>query len=268
MPPASWLPADDWLPEPSWPQPPDGWSWWTVTARPAPSAGSRALSQRGRPSFPLATRAAQSTVSLAALFPERARETASYGVARERYAAGSPPAPGVRTKAGREYYRPASERHESSLDNSTTHHLTRAALDPSEVAHAAQDVTAAADAAAAAPPGIRLSPLLRLVGEGVGNHVGNHGSNHGGVRARFTVGGPAAQALSQVLAPSLEAAVGRTAASGTTADEARPAKRGFRLGRRADRSAPRGTAAASDASDTRGAAPRGGTGPPLSTSQH
>ena len=93
-PPASWLPGDDWLPDPAWPPPPADWSWWTVTARPATAPGPQPLGRLGRPSFPVATRAAQSTVSLAALFPERAREGASYGAGPSGYAAGSAPHPG------------------------------------------------------------------------------------------------------------------------------------------------------------------------------
>ncbi|WP_141847582.1 hypothetical protein [Humibacillus xanthopallidus] len=197
-PPATWLPSDDWLPDPAWPAPPDGWSWWTVTARPANPAGPQVTVRSGRPSFPVATRAAQSTVSLAALFPERAREGASYGTGQTGYAAERAPAPAMRTKAGREYYVPASARAESMLDESGPHHLATGALDEGTVAHAAADVAAASDEAAAAPPGIRLSPLLRLVRDG------------SGVRAQFKVGGPAALALSEVLAPAVEAAVGRS----------------------------------------------------------
>jgi hypothetical protein len=193
-----------------------------VTARPA--IGPRPLGRLGRPSFPVATRAAQSTVSLAALFPERARDAGSYGTGRNGYAGGSASAPEVRTKAGREYYRPASERIESSLDDSTEHHLAITALDDRVVAHAAADVAAASDEAAAAPPGIRLSPLLRLVGDGAG------------VRAQFKVGGPAALALSEVLAPAVEAAVGRSGPGQVGRSGApRPAKRGF-FRRRSDRS--------------------------------
>ena len=232
-PPASWLPGDDWLPDPAWPPPPADWSWWTVTARPATAPGPQPLGRLGRPSFPVATRAAQSTVSLAALFPERAREGASYGAAPSGYAAGSAPAPGVRTKAGREYYRPASERAESRaeslLDDSAPHHLAAGALDEREIAHAAADVAAASSAAAAGSPGIRLSPLLRLVGDG------------SGVRAQFAVGGPAAAAISDVLAPAVEAAVGAAVGrSGRAADSSSAAtpprgRRGF-FRRRRDRS--------------------------------
>lgn len=223
VPPGSWLPGDDWLPDPTWPAPPDDWSWWTVTARPATPTGPKPLGRLGRPSFPVATRAAQSTVSLAALFPERARDGGSYGAGPSGYAAGSASAPQVRTKAGREYYRPASERIESSLDDSAPHHLAITALDDREVAHAAADVAAASDVAAAAPPGIRLSPLLRLVGDGAG------------VRAQFKVGGPAALALSEVLAPAVEAAVGRSGHGQVGSSGApRPAKRGF-FRRRSDR---------------------------------
>jgi hypothetical protein len=200
VPPATWLPGDDWLPDPGWPAPPDGWSWWTVTPRPSTAAGST-TGRSGRPSFPVATRAAQSTVSLAALFPERAREGAAYGTGPTGYAAAPASAPEVRTKAGREYYVPASARTESVLDEAVPHHLGSGALDDGTVAHAAADVTAASDEAAAAPPGIRLSPLLRLVGDG------------SGVRAQFKVGGPAAVALSDVLAPAVEAAVGRPVGS-------------------------------------------------------
>ena len=110
VPPASWLPGDDWLPDPAWPPPPDDWSWWTVTVRPATPTGPQALGRPGRPSFP-------------ARHPRRAVDGVARGAlpgagARRRrlrrraigYAAGSAPAAGVRTKAGREYYRPASER--------------------------------------------------------------------------------------------------------------------------------------------------------------
>ncbi|GAA2158680.1 hypothetical protein FHX52_2366 [Humibacillus xanthopallidus] len=198
VPPATWLPSDDWLPDPAWPAPPEGWSWWTVTARPATRTDQPAGSRSSRPSFPVATRAAQSTVSLAALFPERAREGASYGTGPTGYAAEPAHAPELRTKAGREYYVPASARAESKLDESGPHQLAAGALDEGTVAHAAADVAAASDEAAAAPPGIRLSPLLRLVGDG------------SGVRAQFRIGGAAALALSEVLAPSVEAAVGHS----------------------------------------------------------
>ncbi len=97
----------------------------------------------------------------------------SYGAGPSGYAAGSAPAPGVRTKAGREYYRPASERAESSPTPRRSAirrrtHLAAGALDEREIAHAAADVAAASSAAAAGSPGIRLSPLLRLVGDGSG----------------------------------------------------------------------------------------------------
>jgi hypothetical protein len=201
VPPAAWLPGDDWLPDPGWPAPPEGWSWWTVTARPAVAGGPATGGRSGRPSFPVATPAAQSTVSLAALFPERAREATAYGTGPTGYAAGPVPAPELRTKAGREYYVPASARTASVLDESGTHHLGTGTVDDGTVAHAAADVAAASDEAAAAPPGIRLSPLLRLVGD------------ESGVRAQFKVGGPAALALSEVLAPAVEAAVGRRGGS-------------------------------------------------------
>jgi hypothetical protein len=189
MPPSSWLPDHDWLPDPSWPAPPDGWSWWTVVAPQPGTAPDPRGRLAARPSFPVATRAAQSTVSLAALFPDRAREEVPYGTGSPGYAAGSPSTPEVRTKAGREYYVPASER-VTSVEAAV---LPGATLTGSRV-----DGTASGDGATAAPPGIRLSPLLRLVGDPTG------------VRARFTVGGPAARDLSDVLAPAIEAAVGRS----------------------------------------------------------
>jgi hypothetical protein len=147
-------------------------------------------------------------VSLAALFPERAREAASYGAGQAGYAAGPAAAPEVRTKAGREYYVPASARAESKLEESGSHHLATGTLDEGTVAHAAADVAEASSEAAAAPPGIRLSPLLRLVGD------------ESGVRAQFKIGAPAALALSEVLAPAVQAAVGRSGSGGESLDAA------------------------------------------------
>ena len=70
-PPSSWVPADDWLPEPEWPDPPVRWTFWTMDGGPDVSRGLRDRGRRSQVSFPVATVAAQSTVSLAALFPER-----------------------------------------------------------------------------------------------------------------------------------------------------------------------------------------------------
>ena len=77
-------------------------------------------------------------------------------------------------------------------------------------------------------PGIRLSPLLRLVGD------------RSGVRAQFTVGGPAAAAISDVMAPAVEATVGRSGrAVDRSSAETASSRRGFFRGRR-DRSDPGG----------------------------
>ncbi|WP_076263851.1 hypothetical protein [Intrasporangium flavum] len=70
-PPSSWVPADDWLPEPEWPDPPVRWTFWTMDNGPDVTRGLRDRGRRSQVSFPVATVAAQSTVSLAALFPER-----------------------------------------------------------------------------------------------------------------------------------------------------------------------------------------------------
>ncbi|MGW5240629.1 hypothetical protein ACWEOW_17000 [Monashia sp. NPDC004114] len=105
-PPATWVPQDEWLPDPSWPDPPAGWSFWTVTVRPTRPDPTGKAGKGTKVSFPVATAAAQSTVSLAALFPERGRyESPTFGGYGTTGVPDSPPE-GVPTKAGREYYRP------------------------------------------------------------------------------------------------------------------------------------------------------------------
>jgi len=252
MPPATWVPHDEWLPDPDWPEPPADWTFWSATA-PRPIAGAdhggddggrdggrggRGGNRLGRVSFPIATVAAQSTVSLAALFPERGRSggtTNGYGTYAGAVAgAGGATGPTGPTKAGREYYQPASAR-----SGSATHVLAGGApgqgggpngfgpggsvLDGAgsvlaDVLDVADGLgawgirtestgtqttgtgrpgtgTSATDAEETAKtPGIRLSPILRLV------------AHPSGLRAQFRVGGPVAAALADVMTPAIEAA--------------------------------------------------------------
>ena len=163
-PPSSWVPAEDWLPEPEWPDPPVRWTFWTMDGGPDVSRGLRVRGRRPQVSFPVATAAAQSTVSLAALFPERGGRGRSvhrgYGSSGSGSSAwiGSPyggsghgdapngsshggaaRASGVYERAGREYYRPRGsfDSYGSSV-LAGTHALsalegTRAGADPAAV---------------------------------------------------------------------------------------------------------------------------------------
>ncbi|GAA2471112.1 hypothetical protein [Terrabacter carboxydivorans] len=262
VPPPTWVPHDDWLPEPDWPEPPTDWTFWSVTAPPRRASGDgdgrgdRTGSRPRRVSFPLATVAAQSTVSLAVLFPERGRQG---GTAYGSSAADAPP-----TKAGREYYQPGgrteaarraragaggallggsvddghlgSELNGSEFHGSALHGAVLGGSSPNgsvsngsgsngsvsngsgsngSVLNGSAGVLV--DELSAAPghedepgsqhtsqdesqhegvmtPGIRLSPLLRLV------------AHPSGLRVQFRVGGPVAEALAEVMTPAIEAA--------------------------------------------------------------
>lgn len=231
-PPATWLPPDEWLPDPEWPEPPADWTFWSVTAR-QPRAGSRRAG-RGRlsgVSFPLATVAAQSTVSLAALFPERGRQGAAsaYG--------SSTGASGAATKAGREYYEPrgwgggssvgaASSPVGGSVLNGSAPTAPGRLLVQGEPAVADAETVHAEEAEeaeeAGVTPGIRLSPILRLV------------AHPSGLRVQFRVGGPVAAALAEVMTPAIEAATpGLTPTQGASSGRAAPGSpdRGGRGGR-------------------------------------
>ncbi|WP_186815197.1 hypothetical protein [Terrabacter aerolatus] len=237
MPPPTWVPHADWLPEPDWPEPPADWAFWSVASpQRVPGSGDgagatghdgRAVGGEGRGrirtgqvSFPVGTVAAQSTVSLAALFPGRGRQAGSAYVVG---AGDRPP-----TKAGREYYEPgghtdavSSSRSASDGWASSGPALEGPAFDgpaingaafegsavngsvlngsagvlvgevPADVATGTSDESETAGVLA---PGIRLSPLLRLV------------AHPSGLRVQFRVGGPVAAALAEVMTPAIEAA--------------------------------------------------------------
>jgi hypothetical protein len=261
MPPATWVPHAEWLPDPDWPEPPADWTYWAVTAprrddpdgraggvgraSPGTNGGGNRLGHR---SFPVATVAAQSTVSLAALFPERGR---SGGTTNGAYGSSAGPVAGAGgfgstgpLKAGREYYQPASARsgsaahvlaggaqghgggrHGSGPGGSVLDGAGRALADVAdagdglgtggirtetsrtessrtrssgtettgtESSGSGTSVTEAQETAKT--PGIRLSPILRLV------------AHPSGLRAQFRVGGPVAAALADVMSPAIEAA--------------------------------------------------------------
>jgi hypothetical protein len=195
------VPPDEWLPDPEWPEPPADWSFWSVTAQPPRSERSRRAG-RGRlskVSFPIATVAAQSTVSLAALFPERGRQaSATYG----GYGSSSGGAAAPAMKAGREYYEPRGWG--GSAAGGVADPVNGSVLNGSASAVPGRllvQADPAADAAEAGPgdepevtPGIRLSPILRLV------------AHPSGLRVQFRVGGPVAAALADVMTPAIEAA--------------------------------------------------------------
>ncbi|WP_156022911.1 hypothetical protein [Terracoccus sp. 273MFTsu3.1] len=211
-PPATWLPPDEWLPDPEWPEPPSDWTFWSVTAS-QPRAGSRRAGRGhlGRVSFPVATVAAQSTVSLAALFPERGRQTAASAYGSSTGATAAPA-----TKAGREYYEPrgwggsstvgagasaAGSVLNGSAPTAPGHLLVQTdpviadadtVRGPDDVAEDAEEAGEAEEAEMT--PGIRLSPILRLV------------AHPSGLRVQFRVGGPVAAALAEVMTPAIEAA--------------------------------------------------------------
>lgn len=222
-PPATWVPHDEWLPDPDWPEPPADWTFWSVTAlaelRRVESAGRGSNGGRnrlGRVSFPVATVAAQSTVSLAALFPDRARQA---GTTYGRSAVGDRPP----TKAGREYYQPgghtdAAARAGSVIDGQRG--SVAAVLVDEGTDREGVDAAGQAEHESGATPGIRLSPILRLV------------AHPSGLRVQFRVGGPVAAALADVMTPAIEAAApglagraGRASspnAAGRAGDGARP----------------------------------------------
>lgn len=198
-PPATWLPPDEWLPDPEWPEPPTDWGFWSVTEqKPRPEKSRRAGRGRlNKVSFPLATVAAQSTVSLAALFPERGRQAAG-----ATYGSSSGGAAGPATKAGREYYEPrgwsssgvasvAGPVNGSVLNGSARTAAGRLVVQTEPVA---DDAEAGPDDPPEVTPGIRLSPILRLV------------AHPSGLRVQFRVGGPVAAALADVMTPAIEAA--------------------------------------------------------------
>ncbi|WP_330475302.1 hypothetical protein [Terrabacter sp. C0L_2] len=236
MPPATWVPHDEWLPDPDWPEPPPDWTFWSATT-PQQAAGAsgagdgvrtggRGSGSGGRPgrvSFPIATVAAQSTVSLAALFPDRGR---AGGTTNGGYGSSAGAVAGVRgatgpTKAGREYYQPRSERSASTIQvvggggpggsggpdgsgpgGSVLDGAGGVLVDIAETSAggaagpessgSGTSVTEAQETAKT--PGIRLSPILRLV------------AHPSGLRAQFRVGGPVAAALADVMTPAIEAA--------------------------------------------------------------
>jgi hypothetical protein len=251
-PPASWAPAEDWLPEPGWPEPPPGWSFWSTAE--SRSGAARHGGRLTGVSFPVATAAAQSTVSLAALFPERSRQggdasgrsrgsagssgfgvsgsSGGYGAGATSYGYGTsaratwvPPAP---TKAGREYYVPASLRALEPADE--THPFGAGSSAGSRVLDGTAVRTDrlprlqdAGDESSDADPGIRLSALLRIV------------AHPSGLRAQFRVGGVVAAALAEVMHPAILAASGdrpgpRGAREASTTG--RGGRQGFRLFRR------------------------------------
>ena len=237
-PPATWLPPDEWLPDPEWPEPPADWTFWSVAAR-QPRAGSRRAGggRRSGVSFPLATVAAQSTVSLAALFPERGRPSAAWAYGSSTAASGA-------TKAGREYYEPrgwggsasggasggagSSPVGGSVLNGSAPTapgHLlvqTEPAVADAETVRAEEAGDAEEATEAEVTPGIRLSPILRLV------------AHPSGLRVQFRVGGPVAAALAEVMKPAIEAATpGLTPTRGASSGRAAPGSpdRGGRGGR-------------------------------------
>jgi hypothetical protein len=218
MPPATWVPHAEWLPDPDWPEPPSDWTYWSVTAPRRDGGDGRAGgvggvdrgtngggNRLGHLSFPVATVAAQSTVSLAALFPERGRSGGtSYGSS-----AGAPAAAPV--KAGREYYQPRGSgagalieqargpgapgdgaAPEGSILNGAGTVLTD--IDGSEDAAQQTAETTRDETTRAETPGIRLSPILRLV------------AHPSGLRVQFRVGGPVAAAIADVMTPAIEAA--------------------------------------------------------------
>ena len=238
-PPPTWVPPDEWLPDPEWPEPPAEWTFWSVAARQPRNASRRG--GRGRlngVSFPLATVAAQSTVSLAALFPERGRQSAAsaYG--------SSTGASGAATKAGREYYEPrgwgggssggSSGAGSSPVGGSVLNGSAATAPgpllvkpDPGAADAETGRVEGGRDAEevkeAQVTPGIRLSPILRLV------------AHPSGLRVQFRVGGPVAAALAEVMTPAIEAATpGLTPSQGTSSGRAAPGgpDHGGRGGRR------------------------------------
>ncbi len=232
-PPATWVPQDEWLPDPSWPEPPPDWSFWTVTVRSTKSDRSKRGGAGSKVSFPLATTAAQSTVSLAALFPERGRvESPTFGGYGTTRGHDSPPS-GAPTKAGREYYRPrgwgsphdeteddqrgaepagsertgagqpGAGRNGSVLNGSGPPRdrngipvpdlgVAGTAIDPTVLPEPHAPGAHGRDSAEGGAPGIRLSPILRLV------------SHPSGMRAQFQVGGPVAAALAEVMSPAIE----------------------------------------------------------------
>ena len=225
-PPATWVPPDEWLPGPEWPEPPADWTFWSVTEQ-QPRSGRSKRQGRGRlskVSFPLATVAAQSTVSLAALFPERARQAggATYGGYGSSSGGDAAPA----TKAGREYYQPrglggaatgsvTDPSNGSVLNGSAPAPAGRLLVQPD----ARADVGGAGDEGEVAP-GIRLSPILRLV------------AHPSGLRVQFRVGGPVAAALADVMTPAIEAATpGMTATQSAQSGQQGRSGRGGRGGR-------------------------------------
>lgn len=219
MPPATWVPHDDWLPEPDWPEPPADWTFWSVTAPPPRALGAGdGAGLPGRVSFPVGTVAAQSTVSLAALFPERGRQAGTaYGSPTD---GDRPP-----TKAGQEYYQPGghsdaarqsgavlngSALNGSALNGSVLNGAASVLVDelPVGVApEATHEPDRADEPDGVMTPGIRLSPLLRLV------------AHPSGLRVQFRVGGPVAAALAEVMTPAIEAATPGLAARPSTPDD-------------------------------------------------
>jgi hypothetical protein len=245
-PPATWVPADEWLPGPEWPEPPADWTFWSVTEQ-QPGSGKSKRPGRGRlskVSFPLATVAAQSTVSLAALFPERARQAGGATYGGYGSSSGGDVAPA--TKAGREYYQPRGVG--GAATGSVTDPVNGSVLNGSapaatgrllvqtdaraDAGNTAADGADGADRAGGAggaggaaddgdvAPGIRLSPILRLV------------AHPSGLRVQFRVGGPVAAALADVMTPAIEAATpGLTAAQSGQPGQQGRSGRGGRGGR-------------------------------------
>ena len=230
-PPASWVPSDDWLPEPGWPEPPDDWSFWSTSDRSdQPRRGGRLTGV----SFPVATAAAQSTVSLAALFPERTRPGGdAYGrtTGSATYGTRASESAFVPTKAGREYYVPASLRALDPVEEAQAYGAgvgarvldgTSALTGPAGQAEDAEAAIAESGADDRDDPGIRLSALLRLV------------AHPSGLRAQFRTGGAVAAALAEVMTPAIVAASSdRNGAAAREATGGRGGReRGLRLFRR------------------------------------
>ncbi|WP_256792991.1 hypothetical protein [Terrabacter sp. Ter38] len=200
MPPATWEPSDEWLPAPDWPEPPADWRFWSVPA-PQPASGEpqeRGKGGRlGKVSFPVATVAAQSTVSLGALFSDRGRRapdgtygTSSGGVAGE-------PA----TTARHEYHEPPGRGVSAfGSDAPPTRGSVLDGLVAAVPGRLVPQTETPADGAGSddeprVSPGIRLSPILRLV------------SHPSGLRVQLRAGAPVAAALVGVMTPAVEAAM-------------------------------------------------------------
>ena len=237
-PPATWVPHDEWLPDPDWPAPPGDWSFWAAAAaqsRPEkPTTNGVRLS---KVSFPVATAAAQSTVSLAALFPDRARRpvAATYGgygrSAREapvyvpggarkgladrhhhesRGRAGHPGRPGSAAGSPEASVPSGSARHGSVLQGSVLNGsetpvpgagMVVGTIDESGVgSEIPLDPTTRPEAVPTVGPEPVVPSGIRL------SPVLQLVAHPSGLRVQFRVGGPVAAALAELLTPAVEAA--------------------------------------------------------------